>query len=57
MGFPVSEDYGLPVNANFLVGPVMANTCVSHYPLHMALVEVPSQSILVDKAFSVPKCV
>ena len=35
----------------------MANLCGSHYPWHMAMVEVSSQSILVDKAFSVPKCV
>ena len=35
----------------------MANLCGSHSPLHMAIVEVSSQSILVDKAFSVPKCV
>ena len=57
MGFPVSEIYGLPVNAKSLVGSVMANLCGSHYPLHMAMVEVSSQRILVDKAFSVPKCV
>ena len=57
MGFPVSEAYGLPVNAKLLVGSVMANLCGSHYPLHMAMVEVSSQRILVDKAFSVPKCV
>ena len=56
MGFPVSEAYGLPVNAKSLVGSVMANLCGSHYPLHMAMVEVSSQRILVDKAFSVPKC-
>ena len=35
----------------------MANVCGSHYPLHMAMVEVSSQRILVDKAFSVPECV
>ena len=57
MGIPVSEAYGLPVNAKSLVGSVMANVCGSHYPLHMAMVEVSSQRILVDKAFSVPKCV
>ena len=57
MGFPVSEAYGLPENAKFLVGSVMANVFGSHYPLHMAMVEVSSQRILVDKAFSVPKCV
>ena len=57
MGFPVSEAYGLPVNAKSLVGSVMANVCGSHYPLHMAMLEVSSQRILVHKAFSVPKCV
>ena len=57
MGFSVSEAYGLPVNAKSLVGSVMANVCGSHYPLHMAMVEVSSQRILVDKAFSLPKCV
>ena len=57
MGFPVSEAYGLPVNAKVLVGSVMANLCGSHYPSHMAMVEVSSQRVLVDKAFSVPKCV
>ena len=57
MGFPVSEAYGLPVNAKSLVGSVMANVCGSHYPLHMAMVEVSSQRILVDKAVSVPKWV
>ena len=35
----------------------MANLCGSRYPLHMAMVEVSSQRILVDKALSVPRCV
>ena len=57
MGIPVSEVYGLPVNAKSLMGSVMANVCGSHYSLHMAMVEVYSPRTLVDKAFSVPKCV
>ena len=57
MGFPMSEAYGLPLNAKSLVGSLMANLCGSHYPLHMAMVEVSSQRVLIDKAFSVPKCV
>ena len=57
MGFPMSEAYGLPLNAKSLVGSVIANLCGSHYPLHMAMVEVSSQRVLIDKAFSVPKCV
>ena len=56
-GFPMSEAYGLPLNSKSLVGSVMANLCGSHYPLHMAMVEVSSQRVLIDKAFSVPKCV
>ena len=57
MGFPVSEAYILPVNAKSLVVSIMANLCGSHYPLHMAIVEVSSRRILIDKDFSVPKCV
>ena len=57
MGFPMGEAYGLPLNAKSLVGSVMANLCGSHYPLHMAMVEVSSQRVLIDKAFSLPKCV
>ena len=53
----MSEGYGLPVKAKSLVGSVMVNLCGSHYSLHMAMVEVSSQKILVDKAFLVPKCV
>ena len=57
MGFPVSEDYSLPINAKSLVGSIMTNLCGSHYPLHMAMVEASSQRGLIDKAFSIPKCV
>ena len=57
MGFHMNEAYGLPLNAKSLVGSVMANLCGSNYPLHMAMVEVSSQRVLIDKAFSVPKCV
>ena len=42
MGFPMSEAYGLPLNAKSLIGSVMANLCGSHYPLHMAMVEASS---------------
>ena len=56
MWFPVSEAYSLPTNAKSLVGSVMANLCGSHYPLHMAMVEESSQRMLIDKAFSIPKC-
>ena len=57
MGIPVSEAYSLPTNAKSLVGSVMANLCGSHYPLHMAMVEASSQRVLIDKAFSITKCV
>ena len=57
MEFPMSEAYGLPLNAKSLVGSVMANLRGSHYPLHMAMVEVSSQMVLIDKAFSAPKCI
>ena len=57
MGFSMSEAYGLPFNAKSLVGSVMANLCGSHCPLHMSMVEVSNQRELIDKAFSVPKCV
>ena len=51
MGFQVSEAYSLPMNAKSLVGSVMANLCESHYPLHIAMVEASSQSVVIDKAF------
>ena len=57
MGFPVSEACSLPMNAKSLVGSVMANLCGSHYPLHMAIVEASSQRLLIEKVFSVLKCV
>ena len=57
MGFPVSGAYSLPVNAKSLVRSVVANLCGSHDPLHTWIVEVSSQRILIDKAFSIPKCV
>ena len=57
MGFPVSESYSLPVNAMSLVGSLMTNLCGSHYPLRMAMVDVSSQRIQIEKYFSIPKCV
>ena len=57
MGFSVSEAYSLPMNAKSLLRSVMAYLCGRHYSLHMAMVESSSQRVLIDKAFSVPKCV
>ena len=53
----LEAEMGFPLNAKSLVGSVLANLCGSHNPLHMAMVEVSSQRVLIDKAFSVPKCV
>ena len=55
MGFPVSEVYGLPMDANSLVGSVMANSSGSHYPLRMSIMELSNRRIKIDMAFSVPK--
>ena len=35
----------------------MVNLGGSHYPLLMAMVEASNQRVLIDNAFSVPKCV
>ena len=56
MGFPLSEAYSLPMNAKSLVGSVMASWGGKPYLLHMAILEASSQRLLIDKAFSVPKC-
>ena len=45
------------MNMKYLMGSVMASLWGSHCPLHMAMVEASSQKLLIDKAFSVPKCV
>ena len=56
MGFLVIEAYSLPINAMFLVGSVMTHFCGSHCPLYMSIVETSSQRVMIDQAFSVPKC-
>ena len=56
MRFPVSEAYSSPTNAKYLVGSLKANFCGSHYPLHMSMVEASSARVMIEKAFSVPKC-
>ena len=56
MGFAETEADSLPMNANSLVGSVMENFCGSHYLLHMSVVETSSQKVMIDKAFSVFKC-
>ena len=57
MWFTVNEAYSLPMNAKSLLGSVMANLCGSHTTLHMAMVEASSLRVMIDKTFSVPKCV
>ena len=57
MRFPECDAYSLPMNAKSLVGSIMANLCGIHYPVYRAMVEAFSQRVLIDKAFSVPKCV
>ena len=47
MGFPVSEAYSLPMNAKPLVGSLITH----------GVVEASSQRVLIDKTFSMPKCV
>ena len=53
----MSEAYSLPMNAKPLVGSVMANLSGSHYPLDKSMVEASTQRVIIDKDFSVPKCV
>ena len=43
MGFPVSDAYILPMNAEFLVGSVMANYCGSLCPMRISMVETSNQ--------------
>ena len=57
MGFTVSEAHSLPMNVKTLEGSYMVNFCVINYPLHLSLTEVVSQRVMIDKAFSVTKCV
>ena len=53
----MSEAFSLPMNAKFLVGSVMVSFCGSHYPVQKSMLEASSQKMMIDKAFSVTKCV
>ena len=57
MGFLVSEAYSLPMKVKSLMRSVMTSCCGSKYPLNMSLVNIPSRRPIIDKTFSVPKCV
>ena len=52
-----SEIYCRPSGARYLVGSTLAPMCKSRYPVHFVAVDVKSTRMIVDQAFSVPKCV
>ena len=52
-----SETYRRPSGARYLVGSTLAPMCKSRYPVHFVAVDVKSTRTIVDRAFSVPKCV
>ena len=52
-----SENYCRPSGARYLVGSTLASMCKSRYPVHFVAVDVKSTRMIVDQAFSVPKCV
>ena len=52
-----SETYRSPTGARYLVGSTLAPMCKSRYPVHFVEVDVKSTRMIVDQAFSVPKCV
>ena len=52
-----SETYRRPSGAQFLVGSTLAPMCKSRYPVHFVAVDVKNARMIVDQAFSVPKCV
>ena len=56
MGFAETEADSLPMNAKSLVGSIVENICGSHYLLQISLVKTCSQRVMIDKAFSVFKC-
>ena len=52
-----SESYRRPSGARYLVGSTLAPMCKSRYSVHFVAVDVKSTRTIVDRAFSVPKCV
>ena len=52
-----SESYRRPSGARYLVGSTLAPMCKSSYRVHFVAVDVKSTRMIVDQAFSVPKCV
>ena len=52
-----SETYRRPSGARHLAGSTFAPMCKSRYPVPFVAVHVKSLRTIVDRAFSVPKCV
>ena len=52
-----SETYRKPSGARYLVRWTLAPMCKSRIPVYFVAVDVKSTRTIVDKAFSVPKCV
>ena len=52
-----NETYRRPSGARYLVESTLAPMCRSRYPVHFVAVDVKSTRMIVDQAFSVPKCV
>ena len=52
-----NETYCRPSGARYLVGSTLALMCKSRYPVHFVAVDLKSTKTIVDRAFSVPKCV
>ena len=51
-----SETYRRPSGARYLVESTLAPMCKSRYPVQFVAVDVKSMRMIVDQAFSVPKC-
>ena len=57
MNIRQSETYCRLSGVRYLVGPTLAPTFKSRYPVHLLGVNVISERTIMDQAFSVPKCV
>ena len=57
MNLKDSEAYHRPTGSKYLVGSSSAPYCNSRYPTHMVVMDARTQQVLVDKLFTVPKCV
>ena len=51
-----SETYLRPSGARYLLGSTFSPMCKSRYPVHFIAVVLKSTRMIVDQAFSVPKC-